>query len=95
MDLTSLSPDLLTQRAQWKKPDVKEAAQQFEALLISEWLKSAREAGQVLSEKSDMTGYDNYQEMAEKHLAETLARKGTFGLARMMLQELDRGADKR
>ena len=88
MDLITLSPDLLTHRAEWKKPDVAAAAREFEALLISQWLKAARQAGQVLAQESDMTGSENYHEMAEKHLAEAIATKGTFGLARMMLREI-------
>ena len=86
--LNTLSPDMLTHRAEWKTPDVVAAAREFEALLISQWLKAARQAGQVLAEESDMTGSENYHEMAEKHLAESIARKGTLGLARMMLREI-------
>lgn len=35
-----------------------------------------------------MAGSESYMEMAEKTLAETMAQRGTFGLAQMMIQEL-------
>lgn len=86
--LIALSPELLTQRAEIKRPSVEEAAREFESMLLAQWLKSARDAGSVLSEQSDMAGTDSYLEMAEKALADIMARKGTFGLARMMVKEL-------
>lgn len=89
-NLISLSPDLLAQRAELKRPSVEEAAREFETMLLAQWLKSARDAGSVLAEPSDMAGSDSYMEMAEKVLAETMADKGTFGLARMMVTELER-----
>lgn len=87
-ELNALSPDLLAHRAELKRPSVEDAAREFETMLIGQWLKSAREAGSVLAEASEMTGSDSYLDMAEKTLAETMARRGTFGLAKMMLQEL-------
>jgi Rod binding domain-containing protein len=86
--LISLSPELLDQRAEVKRPSVEGAAREFETMLLAQWLKSARDAGSVLAEQSDMAGADSYMEMAEKALAETMAGKGTFGLARMMVREL-------
>ena len=58
-------------------------------MLLAQWLKSARDAGSILAEQSDMAGADSYIEMAEKVLAETMAQKGTFGLAQMMVKELE------
>ncbi len=86
--LIALSPELLAQRAEIKRPSVEGAAREFESMLLAQWLKSAREASGVLAEDSDMAGTDNYMEMAEKVLAQTMADKGTFGLARMMVKEL-------
>ena len=87
-NLISLSPDLLAQRAEFKRPSVEDAAREFETMLIAQLLKSARDAGSVLAEPSDMAGSDSYLEMAEKTLAETMAQRGTFGLAQMMIKEL-------
>jgi peptidoglycan hydrolase FlgJ len=87
-DLISLSPELLADRAELKRPTLAAAAREFETMLIAQWLKSARDAGSVLAEQSDMAGSDSYMEMAEKTLAETMAQKGTLGLAQMMIKEL-------
>ena len=87
-NLISLSPDLLAQRAEFKRPSVEDAAREFETMLIAQLLKSARDAGSVLAEPSDMAGSDSYLEMAEKTLAETMTQRGTFGLAQMMIKEL-------
>lgn len=88
-NLISLSPDLLAQRAETKRPSIQDAAREFETMLIAQWLKSARDAGSVLAEQSDMAGSESYMEMGEKVLAETMSARGTFGLARMMVEELE------
>lgn len=87
-ELIALSPDILADRPELKRRSIDEAAREFETMLISQWLKSARVASQVLAEGSDMAGADSYMEMAEKALAQTMADRGTFGLARMILEEL-------
>jgi Rod binding domain-containing protein len=88
-NLISLSPDLLAQRAEVRRPSIDDAAREFETMLIAQWLKSARDAGSVLGEQSDMAGSESYLEMGEKVLAQTMAARGTFGLARMMVEELE------
>jgi Rod binding domain-containing protein len=87
-NLISPSPDLLGHRAEVKRPSVEDAAREFETMLVAQWLKSARDAGSVLAEQSNMAGSESYMEMAEKTLAETMAQRGTFGLAQMMLKQL-------
>lgn len=87
-ELIAVSPELLADRPEIKRQSIDDAAREFETMLIGQWLKSAREASQVLAESSDMAGAESYMEMAEKALAETMASRGTFGLARMMLQQL-------
>lgn len=87
-ELVALSPEILANRPELKRPSIDKAAREFETMLISQWLKSARSASQVLAEGSDMAGADSYMEIAEKSLAQTMANQGTFGLARMMLREL-------
>jgi len=67
---------------------VAEAAREFETAFLVELLKSARKAGQSLAEPSEMTGAENYQEFAERHLAQELARQNAFGLARLLERDL-------
>ena len=72
------------------------AAQQFEALLIGQMLKSMHE-----SDDGGWTGTDNDDagapavEMAEEHLAQSIASHGGLGLAHLIARGLTRarGAD--
>lgn len=64
------------------------AARQFEALLIAQLLKSARESG-----SGDWTGekdspMSSLQEIAEQNLAEVLASQGGLGLAAMIVSQM-------
>ena len=67
------------------------AAREFEAMLIAQLMKTAREAGQFEDSGDAMTGSEGYLEIAERHLAEALAASGAFGFARMILEELEPG----
>jgi Rod binding domain-containing protein len=76
-----------------KKPGkVHEAAQQFEALMIGEMMKTARESG---SEEGWLgggggTGDDQATAMAESQFSQALASHGGFGLAKMIEQTINR-----
>jgi Rod binding domain-containing protein len=65
-----------------------EAAREIEAQFLVEMLKAARQAGEPLAESREMTGAENYQEFAERFLAQELARRETLGLARLLEREL-------
>jgi Rod binding domain-containing protein len=62
----------------------REAAQQFEALLISHLLRQVREAA---AEGGDQT-MDTILEMAEQRLAEVMAAQGGLGLAGLVARGL-------
>lgn len=66
---------------------VKETAQQFEALLIGQMMKSAREssAGGWGGESADKAG-DSMRDMAEQQLSQLLAAGGGLGLAKLVVQ---------
>ena len=68
----------------------REAARQFEALLIQHLLKTAREASRPQDEDPvGGAGAETYLEIAEQHLALALAgRSGGFGLAQVILRDL-------
>jgi Rod binding domain-containing protein len=70
---------------------IKKAASQFEALLIGQLLKSAREAGSGgwMGDGDDQTG-SPMMEMAESQLASLMASQGGFGLAKMVVDGLAR-----
>jgi len=71
--------------------NIPQAAQQFEALLISEMLKSAHGEGSAgwLAEGDDQAG-SSMAEFAEEHLAQTMASAGGFGLASRIAKGLER-----
>jgi flagellar protein FlgJ len=76
-----------------RKPDdpakIKDAAQQFEALLIGQILRSVRESGAGwLGSGGDPSG-DCATEFAEQHLANVLAAQGGLGLATLIGKGLE------
>jgi Rod binding domain-containing protein len=76
------------------KVDAPAAAREFEALLIARLLKTAREAGEELADKSSETGAAGYMELAEEHVARLLAQRDAFGISQIILKSL-READTR
>jgi flagellar protein FlgJ len=71
---------------------IRDAAQQFEALLLGQILRSARESnGGWLGSGGDSAS-DCATEFAEQHLAALLAQNGGLGLAKLIAEGLERGA---
>jgi Rod binding domain-containing protein len=69
-----------------------EAATQFETLLISEMLKSARESGSsgwLGAGEEDQAG-DSAMEIAEEHLAGMMAANGGLGIASVIRAGLEK-----
>jgi Rod binding domain-containing protein len=70
-----------------KKTDkLHEAAQQFEALMIGEMMKSVRQSSESgwLGSSCEDGSTDQAVEMAESNFAKALAMSGGFGLSRMV-----------
>ncbi len=72
---------------------IKDAARQFEALLIGQMLRSMREAasGGWLGTGGDQTA-SSMMEIAEEHLARAMAEQGGIGLANMVVEGLSKPA---
>ena len=69
---------------------VRDAAQQFEALLIGQILRAARESGSGwFSDGEDPSG-EIATDYAEQQFATVLAQKGGLGLADMIAKGLER-----
>ena len=68
---------------------VEEAAQEFEAMLIAQLMKAAREAGKLDDEADSAAGAESYLEFAETHLAKAMAEQGVFGFGPMILRSLE------
>jgi len=69
---------------------IKDAAQQFEALLISQVLRSASENGGWLGSGGDSAS-SCAGGFAQQQLAASMAKSGGFGLASLIAQGLERG----
>jgi Rod binding domain-containing protein len=70
---------------------VKDAAAQFEALLFSQMMRSAREsnAGGWGGESEDKTG-DSMIDLAEQQLSHLLASGSGLGLAKLVIQGISK-----
>jgi flagellar protein FlgJ len=69
---------------------LKDSARQFEALMIGQMLKSARESGGSWFGGGEDEASATATGMAEEQLANTLAASGGLGLARMVLKGLQK-----
>ena len=71
------------------KEKLETAATQFEALVLSQMLKSARETtpGGLMGDGGDQAS-STLSGMAEEHFAQALAAQGGLGLAKMVTQGL-------
>jgi flagellar protein FlgJ len=95
--IASLSP-AFTGAAGGKGKDqsgkIKDAAQQFEGLMIGQLLKTAREAsgdGGWFGTGDDATG-QMAVELAEQQLSMTMAKQGGFGLSSAIVRQLSPAA---
>ncbi|CUA88585.1 rod-binding protein [Pseudidiomarina woesei] len=77
---------LKTQSQQQPKEAAAEAARQFEALFISQMMKSMRQAGGE-SELFNSSAMRTYTDMFDQQMATEVAGKG-IGLAEQLLQQL-------
>ena len=68
---------------------VEEAGREFEAMLIAQLLKTAREAGRMGEDDDEAAGAESYRELAEKYLAEAIAATGVFGFSRLIIKDLE------
>jgi Rod binding domain-containing protein len=69
-----------------------DAAQQFEALLLGEMLRSERESGNGWLGTGEDSSGDTAIDFAEQQLALTLARQGGLGLAHLISSGLESGS---
>ncbi len=69
------------------------AATDFEALLLGQMLKSAREAGEGDDDAAAKDPNSTVIEYGEQQFAQTLASSGGFGIAKMVVAGLTKHAD--
>lgn len=68
---------------------VRDAAQQFEALLIQQMLRSAREAESGGGLGSEDHSNDSIRDYAEQQIAQVLSASGGMGLSKLIVQGLN------
>lgn len=88
-DLSSLN-DIRALASKDKVAAVRQAAQQFESVFMGMLMSSMRKANQTFEEdnplNSQATGF--YRDMYDSQLTAELSKKGTLGLADLMVQQL-------
>ena len=89
MDLTTVSPTLLRTGTEAQRMQRSEAVEEFEAMLATEMIKAAREAGKALAADEDQeAGSETYLEFAEEHLARAMAKSGILGFGKLLEADL-------
>jgi len=77
-----------------RKPDdparIRDAAQQFEALLLGQMLRSVRESGGNWLATTDDASGDAATDFAEQQFAAAMAQQGGIGLATLITEGLQR-----
>ncbi len=91
LSLSNLDPSLLlginsSISNKNSQTDLKEVANQFEALFLSQMLKSAR-AAKLSDELFSNNATDTYYSMLDNKLAEELSKKGDFGIAEALINQ--------
>jgi|SRR5579871_1022363 len=71
---------------------IRDAAQQFEALLLAEVLRSERESGNGWLNSGEDSAGECATDFGEQQLATALARQGGFGLADLIAKGLETSA---
>jgi len=83
-------------RAKDSPEKIRQAAKEFEGLLLGEMLKSARESTASLTGQGDDDEDANSSvlEMGEQQFAQALAASGGLGIAKMVIAGLSKHADR-
>ena len=91
--ISSLDPNLFVELNSSKLEDtknsgkdLKEVANQFEALFLSQMLKSAR-AAKLADDIFSNNATDTYYSMLDNKLAEELSKNGDFGIAEALIKQ--------
>lgn len=69
---------------------LREVAQQFEAMFIQQIMKTMREAGFKGADMFDSQALDTFQSMHDKEISLQMSRRGSFGLADMLVKSMER-----
>jgi len=86
----------LSQRSKDTPEKIQKAAMDFEALLIAQMLKSARESGGGVTGDADEQDETNSTllELGEQQMAQALSNSGGLGIAKMVVAGLTNHANR-
>jgi len=73
--------------------DAKKAGQDFEAVMITQMLKAARQSGSGGWMGTETKGNNPVIDMAEEQLARAMATQGAFGIAKLLSDTVSSPAD--
>jgi flagellar protein FlgJ len=86
---TSLAAQSPTTEAQ--RNALRGAAQQFEAVFLRQMIGSMRQA-HLADDMFGSQATDQFRDMADANLADSMSHQGVFGIAQMLLAQFDRHA---
>jgi peptidoglycan hydrolase FlgJ len=84
---TSLAPQDPTTQAQ--RNALRGAAQQFEAVFLRQMIGSMRQA-HLADDMFGSQATDQFRDMSDANLADSMSHQGVFGIAQMLLAQFDR-----
>jgi flagellar protein FlgJ len=85
--VTSLAPQAPT--ADSHHAALRAAAQQFEAVFMRQLIGSMRQA-HLAEDPMSSQATQQFQDMSDASLADSMSHQGTFGIAQMLIQQFDR-----
>ena len=71
-----------------RNADLREAAEQFEAIFLNEFIKQARKA-KLADDILGSDAQDTYQDMMDRELSAQLAGRVNLGIAEALVRQLD------
>lgn len=74
-------------------PELKKAAEKFEAVFVRQVLGEMRKA-KLSDELFGSSATDNFREMADAKTADAMAKQGVFGIGNMLARQLNKAVVK-
>ena len=72
-----------------RRQELRQAAQAFEAVFVRQLLGSMRSA-KLADDMFGSQATDQFRDMADARLADTMSQQGTFGIAEMLVAQFER-----
>jgi flagellar protein FlgJ len=87
--LNTQAPATGSDPAAQRRQELRQAAQAFEAVFIRQLLGSMRSA-KLADDMFSSQATDQFRDMADSRLADTMSQRGTFGIADMLVAQFER-----